>query len=183
MGSEMAKSLESSGFASTATSSASAPRKPASAPSAKSNGTTGADKEAGNHAGLNGARPPVQPPPAAAPRAFAPILPGTAQLMAGLFERAADKLTPTDLDALEDRAEDAAALVRQLQALCVGLGCLVANDGGENDAGTGSFKSASDLSGLLFLLAGVADHAGALLDVAALADNQRLVRQLQRGAA
>ena len=101
----------------------------------------------------------------------------TSGLLLGLLDRSRNSLSDGDLTHLAALTDEAGYMVERIAKLCEGLGCLIASDSDDGPvAVTGSFQSAPDVSALLFLLAGVADHASGLLEVAGFAKSQQLAR-------
>ena len=88
------------------------------------------------------------------------------------FVRAADKLTPEDLDALAGCDESVYSTLGQITRVCSGIGCLVASD---SDPGkrVGAFQSADDVPALLWAIGGLAEQARALVGLAVAARLQQ----------
>lgn len=86
------------------------------------------------------------------------------QLMAGLFERAADNLTEAELQHLKAYPEVAHNMVVRMAEVCTGIACLVQSDDPKNGGSyVGSFSEPVSSSSLLFMLADTARQADAFM--------------------
>ena len=117
---------------------------------------------------LNGqqVQAPVHADMAQSSRTFPKLVANDAdELLHGLFMRAADKLTPEDLDALAGCDESVYSTLGQITRVCSGIGCLIASDT-EPGMRVGAFQSADDVPALLWAIGGLAEKARALLALA-----------------
>ncbi len=92
-------------------------------------------------------------------------VPHIAHIVQALWERTADKLTPTELEWFSGASDVAEQALQNLENVITGLASYISVDS-PNDHKTpnvGSFESAEDVSTLLFFLAGSACHIRSLL--------------------
>ena len=89
-----------------------------------------------------------------------------------LVMRAADKLTPEDLDALAGCDESVYSTLGQITRVCSGIGSLIACDT-EPGMRVGAFQSADDVPALLWAIGGLAEQARALVGLAVAARLQQ----------
>ena len=104
---------------------------------------------------------------------------GPAAIMAGLFERAHDRLSDEDLDQLAGGAlEDAQSRARWLSSVASGVGCMVH---GDQKMRTGAFQQPESLASLLFSIAGAADEIEGLLSLSSSAETAVRIRRADKG--
>lgn len=137
-------------------------------------------RKPGNPAGI-----PVSTTTPKPTREFGKLGPHASDVLLGLVDRAQDNLSEADQTALLFAGETARTSIRHLSRVCEGLACLIAADDGENGTGTGtgSFQTAENVSGLLFLLAAVTDQAHGFLEIANGAELSLELARRARGAA
>lgn len=86
-------------------------------------------------------------------------------LTRGLLDIALPSLTAEELEQLRSGADHAETLLKQQHLLLNSLGCLIAQDG-QNEEGAGNFRKPSEVAELLWLLAEMNGTARVHLDVA-----------------
>lgn len=92
-------------------------------------------------------------------------------LLRGLFKRAEDRLTDDELATVSESSAEAENIVGHIATLCEGIGCLVAADGDRlRGASAGNFQRAEDVATLLWALAGMANYAKGMMNVAGWAE-------------
>ncbi|MCL2658069.1 MAG: hypothetical protein FWD62_11775 [Betaproteobacteria bacterium] len=90
-----------------------------------------------------------------------------ANVVQALWERTADRLTPSELEWFAGASEYAIQNMQNLEEVIEGIGCLVIFDTpGAGHAPVGSFQQPRDVAILLFFLAESMRHASALVTVA-----------------
>ena len=109
-------------------------------------------------------------PTTAAPKAAQPEIHGTrniAGIVHELWERTADRLTPSELEWFAGAAESAVLTMQNLEEAIEGIGCHVAADTPRKDGGSrvGAFQTTEGASALLFFLAESVRHVRALVTV------------------
>lgn len=98
-------------------------------------------------------------------RSALPVAITAGSVMAGLWDKTKDNLSWEELEWFSGATEQAETMVRDMQDVIEGVGCLVCSDGDTDSCRTGSFQSPDSTANLLFFITQSLDNIKGMIAI------------------